>query len=108
MPLPERKKGEPRDTFISRCMGDSVMNNEYPDQSQRSAVCMSKAMEDLNTIEAIDFQLKYQSEADEKAGYPPNCNEGYVEKDGKCVPINEDESNAAIRDFWTAAWQEEN
>tara|TARA_B100000745_G_C19859432_1_gene285887 strand:- start:5 stop:298 length:294 start_codon:yes stop_codon:yes gene_type:complete len=24
--------------------------------------------------------------ADEKAGYPPNCNEGYVEKDGKCVP----------------------
>jgi hypothetical protein len=26
-------------------------------------------------------------EADEKAGYPPNCNKGYVEKDGKCVPI---------------------
>jgi len=25
-------------------------------------------------------------EADEKAGYPPNCNKGYVEKDGKCVP----------------------
>ena len=24
--------------------------------------------------------------ADEKAGYPPNCNEGYVEKDGRCVP----------------------
>jgi len=24
--------------------------------------------------------------ADEKAGYPPNCNPGYVEKDGKCVP----------------------
>ncbi len=25
--------------------------------------------------------------ADDKAGYPPNCNEGYEEKDGKCVPI---------------------
>ena len=25
------------------------------------------------------------SYADEKAGYPPNCNEGYVVKDGKCV-----------------------
>ena len=25
------------------------------------------------------------TEADEKAGYPPNCNKGYVEKDGKCV-----------------------
>ena len=26
------------------------------------------------------------SYADDKAGYPPNCNEGYVEKDGNCVP----------------------
>lgn len=24
--------------------------------------------------------------ADQKAGYPPNCNEGYVEADGKCIP----------------------
>ena len=28
-------------------------------------------------------------QADEKAGYPPNCNEGYVAKDGKCVPVEE-------------------
>jgi hypothetical protein len=27
--------------------------------------------------------------AEKKAGYPPNCNEGYVEKDGKCVPVEE-------------------
>jgi len=26
-----------------------------------------------------------RAESDEKAGYPPNCNPGYVEKDGKCV-----------------------
>ena len=38
-----------------------------------------------NTTE-IDFtdQIK-QLEADEKSGYPPNCNEGYEEKDGKCT-----------------------
>ena len=29
--------------------------------------------------------------ADEKAGYPPNCNDGYVEKDGDCVPKENDE-----------------
>ena len=29
--------------------------------------------------------------ADEKARYPPNCNEGYVEKDGKCVPKDKTE-----------------
>ena len=36
----------------------------------------------------VDFtdQIK-QIEAEKKAGYPPNCNEGYEEKDGKCVMI---------------------
>ncbi len=36
----------------------------------------------------IDFtdQIK-QARADKEAGYPPNCNEGYEEKDGKCVEI---------------------
>jgi hypothetical protein len=44
-------------------------------------------------VTEIDFteQIK-QLEADKKAGYPPNCNEGYVEKDGKCVPAEEDEA----------------
>ena len=88
MPLPKRGEKEPRKDFISRCMGDQVMNKEYPSQSQRAAVCISKAAEGLSLIEAVDFQ--YSSQADEKAGYPPNCNEGYVEKDGKCVPAEEE------------------
>jgi len=90
MPIPSKKKGEDPKTFMSRCMGDDVMNSEYPDQSQRSAVCMSKATEYLGVIEAADFQMKYKLESDDKAGYPPNCNEGYVEKDGKCVPLKKE------------------
>lgn len=39
MPIPKPKDGEARDDFLSRCMGDSVMNEEYPEQSQRAAVC---------------------------------------------------------------------
>lgn len=49
-------------------------------------MCNISQMKDhKNTVE-IDFtdQIK-QSEADEKAGYPPNCNDGYEEKDGKCI-----------------------
>ena len=34
------------------------------------------------------LQDHLDTEADEKAGYPPNCNEGYVEKNGKCIPID--------------------
>ena len=37
------------------------------------------------------LQSQFDTKADEKAGYPPNCNEGYVAKDGKCVPIDESE-----------------
>ena len=125
MPIPSRKSDEDKSKFMSRCMSDEVMRQEYPDSSQRNAVCMSKSKgaymyEDPKTGElyhysrkgiykksgrtlifvkktkgdtmAIDFIkeadefLQRKNNADEKAGYPPNCNEGYVEKDGKCVP----------------------
>lgn len=95
MPIPKRGEKESRKEFLSRCMGDSVMNNEYPDRGQRAAVCMSNAADGLSLIEAVDLQSRYNSEADEKAGYPPNCNEGYVEKDGKCVPASPKEATDA-------------
>ena len=39
MPIPKPRKGETQKAFISRCMGSSGMNNEFPDQKQRAAVC---------------------------------------------------------------------
>jgi hypothetical protein len=62
MPIPSKKDGESPKDFMSRCMGDSTMNTEYPDQSQRSAVCMSKACEGLGHIEAADFQIEHACE----------------------------------------------
>ena len=49
---------------------------------------------DYGNIVATAFALiastgRSPTVADQIAGYPPNCNEGYVEKDGKCVPVNE-------------------
>ena len=35
------RAGEDEDTFLSRCMSDSKMNAEYPDEAQRYAVCNS-------------------------------------------------------------------
>lgn len=42
MPIPSPSKDEKQEDFISRCMGDDVMNKEYPDEKQRYAVCRSK------------------------------------------------------------------
>jgi len=42
----------------------------------------------VDFIKEADELLQKKNEANKKAGYPPNCNEGYVEKDGKCVPVD--------------------
>ena len=42
MPLPSPKGKEEQQDFVSRCMGDTTMNKEYPDQKQRAAICYSQ------------------------------------------------------------------
>jgi len=42
MPIPSPTNKEKREAFLSRCMGDEVMNSEFPDRKQRFAVCLSK------------------------------------------------------------------
>ena len=66
------RAGESEDDFISRCMGDSQMNAEFPDEKQRAAVCYSY------------YREKFDFPAD-------TCWEGYEPigtkiKDGKEVP----------------------
>ena len=46
MPKPKNAK-ETEKEYISRCMSDSKMNSEYPDNEQRYAVCKSKASETI-------------------------------------------------------------
>jgi len=39
MPIPKPRENEKESEFIGRCMGDEVMNRDYPDSKQRVAVC---------------------------------------------------------------------
>lgn len=39
MPIPKPREDESQDDFIGRCMGDDVMNEEYPEKDQRAAIC---------------------------------------------------------------------
>lgn len=41
MPFPKPQAGESKDNFMSRCMGDETMLQEYEDEDQRYAVCDS-------------------------------------------------------------------
>gem|GEM_PF-927228 len=41
MPLPKPQKGQKKQDFLDSCMANSVMNNEYPSEKQRYAICNS-------------------------------------------------------------------
>lgn len=43
MPIPTPSKDENRKDFISRCMSDKTMNQEFPDSKKRAAICIGKA-----------------------------------------------------------------
>jgi hypothetical protein len=59
MSIPTKNKDEDKNDFMQRCMGDEVMKKEYPDQDQRTAICMSKAIDGLSQVEALDFCATY-------------------------------------------------
>jgi len=42
MPLPKPKNKEKKSEFVSRCIGDTQTNKDFPDQKQRIAVCYSQ------------------------------------------------------------------
>ena len=43
-------------------------------------------------LERHAAKCKRRTWGDDEAGYPPNCKKGFVEKDGKCVPIEKDDA----------------
>tara|TARA_R100001244_G_scaffold131176_2_gene104117 strand:+ start:213 stop:545 length:333 start_codon:yes stop_codon:yes gene_type:complete len=63
MPIPSRRKEEKPNDFMSRCMGDDKLKKEFPDKKQRTAVCMSKASESLDYMEAADFHHSYDTDS---------------------------------------------
>lgn len=40
--MPSPRKGEKKDKFIGRCMGDEEARKTFPDQKQRAAFCYSQ------------------------------------------------------------------
>ena len=83
MPLPERRDDESRENYMSRCMSNDKIVKEFPDQEQRTAICMSKALEGLSSMAAADFkynleELGYTEEVTEDNFYIPTTAE-YVD-----------------------------
>jgi rRNA maturation endonuclease Nob1 len=50
------KKSEEQKKFVSRCVGDSSMVKEFPDQKQRAAVCYSQFKRKAKASESLDWE----------------------------------------------------
>ena len=66
MPIPQPRPDETTDDFLQRCMADGVMLLDFPDPSQRFAICQqqirneseaSDVIQENSTI-AAQWQLK--------------------------------------------------
>ena len=50
MPTPSPKDKEKNQDFIGRCMSDESMKKEYPDSSQRVAVCLGQTKKNSKSL----------------------------------------------------------
>jgi hypothetical protein len=89
----EPRATETRDEFISRCMGDSKMNAEFPEQEQRAAVCYSYWRESFNFPDGTCWD-----------GYEPY---GTKIVDGRevpnCVPVDMEKTEMAMLGIYGGA-----
>lgn len=42
MPLPTPRPNDSRETFLQRCMADPTMTADFPERTQRFAVCVAQ------------------------------------------------------------------
>ena len=42
MPLPTPRPNDNRETFLARCMADATMTSDFPERTQRFAVCVAQ------------------------------------------------------------------
>lgn len=81
MPLPEPRNDESKEDFIQRCMEDETMNEEYPREDQRHAVCVSQWEQDTDTR-----HLKAVIKGKDKEGiYSALASTKDVDRDGEVI-----------------------
>lgn len=91
MPIPKRRSDEDKTDFLSRCMADPKMNEEYPDNSQRYAVCNQNAKGSQgDQVKDAYYELNFgHTEELTEANFEVPNHEDYVSVDE--VYFNEEE-----------------
>lgn len=107
MPIPRPEKGEKDQHFISRCMGDSVMLKEYPDQKQRAGVCYtqlrrSRGSESTDSQSSTDQPSANQDEPRCTSCPCASCPEGKTCGGSDCVSCESRDQGACAVQYFAA------
>src|SRR3990172_7043511 len=85
-PLPKPNDDEEQDAFISRCMANPTMNEDYAENDQRAAVCHSQWRRHQEAIEAVRQKAQH---GDCPKGAECPMKEGMAEcPNGKDCPLS--------------------
>ena len=108
MPIPKKEEKEKTQDFLSRCMGDSKMNKEYPDKSQRYAVC-SRSI-NATAMDSIDYShyddtYGNTEEIDENNFYLPEDEEYITFSSCDCGDKEEDEEEYDVAQSKPGLWE---
>ena len=75
--MPTPKEGESRNDYMSRCMGDDKMNDEFGNPKQRAAVCNSYFEEKkAETVEALQYGKPGKDDARKTPAKPSERRKG--------------------------------
>lgn len=72
MPIPTPNSDESPDEFMERCMADSTMVSEYPDDDQRAAVC-STQLESIGEDDMSDEKQLMPDEGETQDEFMARC-----------------------------------
>lgn len=67
MPIPKPRENEVQAHFIARCMGDDMMNEEYPEEDQRAAICYQTWRDRTKADEVVEHKAIYLKAGEEGA-----------------------------------------
>ena len=93
MPIPKRRKDEDRTDFLSRCMGDPVMNKDYKDNSQRYAICTSSLK---SSSKAEEIQDSYYDQTFGSTDLIVDENDMYIPAESEYVDFGEETEEYVI------------
>jgi hypothetical protein len=105
MPLPVPRGEESQSDFISRCMGDSIAAEEFPDTAQRRAVCQSQWAKRVskNIVESTKISKRdagYSCPASSKEVRCGTC--AYFDGSSGCTEVAGEISENCVSNKWTA------